>query len=84
MRCPKCGFISFDNVETCLKCNKDISEVSAAFEGTTFNVTTPVFLKFSTQDEDDDSQADGADDLDSVQEFADPDLEILVEDEGRW
>ncbi len=80
MRCPKCGFISFDNVETCLKCKKDISEVSAAFQGTTFNVATPVYLKFSAQDEDDDSAADGVEDIDSVQEFADPDLEILVED----
>lgn len=80
MRCPKCGFISFDNVETCLKCKKDIAEVSAAYQGTIFNVATPLYLKFSTQDEDDESQDDGVEDIDSVQEFADPDLEILVED----
>ncbi|MEW6184541.1 MAG: hypothetical protein AB1585_02235 [Thermodesulfobacteriota bacterium] len=26
MRCPKCGFISFDYLETCVKCNADLIE----------------------------------------------------------
>ena len=80
MRCPKCGFISFDNVESCLKCNKDISETSATFQGTTFNHAVPAFLKFSEPEEDTEPSIDESDDSDSDIEFADPDLEILIDD----
>jgi hypothetical protein len=80
MRCPKCGYISFDNVETCLRCNKDISETANAFQGSTLNVPTPVFLKFAALEDDGEMSLDG-EDGDEI-EFADPDLEILV-DEGE-
>ena len=29
MRCPKCGFISFDYVNNCEKCGKDLGETAA-------------------------------------------------------
>ncbi len=48
MRCPKCGFISFDLVETCGKCGKNISEEAALPHGTTTNVEPPRFLRFDT------------------------------------
>lgn len=85
MRCPKCGYISFDHVNTCLKCNKDISKSSADVEGTTYNVAPPSFLKFTksserTQPEEDESLFD---DLRTDNEVIDPDLDVLVEeDEG--
>ncbi len=44
MRCPKCGYISFDHIDTCLKCNKDITGV-AEIEGTTYHAAPPSFLK---------------------------------------
>ena len=44
MRCPKCGYISFDHMETCLKCKKDISD-SAEVEGTTYHAASPSFLR---------------------------------------
>jgi len=81
MRCPKCGFISFDNVETCLRCKKDISETAKAFQGSTLNVHTPVFLKFAALDDDGEISLD-SEDGDEI-EFADPDLEILVDDDER-
>ena len=59
MRCPKCGFISFDNLENCLKCNKDISDATRAFQGSTLKVATPSFLKISVPDEND-LQIEGA------------------------
>lgn len=31
MRCPKCGYNSFDHLETCKKCNKDLAEHKARF-----------------------------------------------------
>ncbi|BCO10333.1 hypothetical protein GF1_27090 [Desulfolithobacter dissulfuricans] len=45
MRCPKCGFISFDHLETCVKCGRDISEVSAELDGTIYQVEAPLFLR---------------------------------------
>jgi hypothetical protein len=46
MRCPKCGFISFDQLGTCKKCNKNISELTAEIEGTVFAVPAPPFFHF--------------------------------------
>jgi hypothetical protein len=80
MRCPKCGYISFDNLESCLKCNKDISDATRAFQGSTLKVTTPSFLKISVPDEND-RQIEGAAEVGGEIEFADPDLEILIDDD---
>ncbi|KPK26451.1 MAG: hypothetical protein AMJ61_08935 [Desulfobacterales bacterium SG8_35_2] len=44
MRCPKCGFISFDHLTSCAKCGKDIAEVASELQGTSINVETPMFL----------------------------------------
>lgn len=79
MRCPKCGFISFDNLDTCLKCSKDISATTKAFLGSIQNVATPSFLKISIPD--DDIKIEGAAEVGGEIEFADPDLEILVDDD---
>ncbi|VAW40851.1 hypothetical protein MNBD_DELTA04-1042 [hydrothermal vent metagenome] len=45
MRCPKCGFISFDLVETCGKCGKNISEEMGLPPGTTTPIEPPRFLR---------------------------------------
>jgi hypothetical protein len=44
MRCPKCGFISFDHLTSCAKCGKDIADVASELQGTSINVETPMFL----------------------------------------
>lgn len=44
MRCPKCGYISFDYVESCAKCSRDLSALAEALEGTAFMVEEPDFL----------------------------------------
>ncbi len=80
MRCPKCGFISFDNMDSCLKCNKNISEATKAFQGSILKVTTPSFLKIPTPTEDD-IQIEGAAEVGGEIEFTDPDLEILIDEE---
>ncbi len=51
MRCPKCGYISFDHLERCKKCGKDIVEATADLDGTVFETVAPVFLKFETAGE---------------------------------
>lgn len=82
MRCPKCGYISFDHVDTCLKCNKDMSK-AAKVEGTTYNVAPPSFLRFTKRTDhklEEKSEIDFDPDED---EFGviDPDLDVLVDDE---
>jgi hypothetical protein len=44
MRCPKCGFISFDHLTSCTKCGKDIAEVASELQGTSIKLETPMFL----------------------------------------
>ena len=44
MRCPKCGFISFDHLASCAKCGRDISEVASELQGTSIKVEAPMFL----------------------------------------
>lgn len=47
MRCPKCGFISFDVVEACVKCGKNISSASQELHGTVAHIPAPAFLRFA-------------------------------------
>ena len=82
MRCPKCGYISFDHMDTCLKCKKDISGGSDV-EGTTYHAANPSFLKISVEA---DPVEDSAASFDSNEDFAednydfsDPDLEALAD-----
>ncbi len=47
MRCPKCGYISFDHLETCKKCHKSLGSVAEEINGTTFEAVAPLFLKIT-------------------------------------
>ncbi len=49
MRCPKCGYISFDLVDECLKCKKNIKSASEVLQGAVLNVPPPSFLKFNAE-----------------------------------
>ena len=44
MRCPKCGYISFDRVERCGKCAHDLLAVAAQLRGPMAKVSAPMFL----------------------------------------
>lgn len=82
MRCPKCGFISFDHLEACLKCGKDVASTSEKLRGSVFNVAAPAFLKFTTESEEvevDEPFID-EDDVFVDDEIRDPDLDILIDD----
>jgi len=77
MRCPKCGYISFDHLASCKKCNKDISEASENLDGTIFAVAVPLFLDIEHQED----EAQGEEVEESLEdEVAVEDIEML--DEG--
>lgn len=83
MRCPKCGFISFDHLDNCLKCNKELKSHAGTVQGTVFNVQAPTFLKIQTERE---KKSFGDIEIDSELEsgefdLQDPDLEILLDEE---
>ncbi len=84
MRCPKCGYISFDNVEKCLKCKKNIASATSLFQGSVLNVTTPVFLKLVPDEEEMEEMEAESEEIELVEEefeISDPDLDILLEEE---
>lgn len=48
MRCPKCGYISFDHLDFCTQCNKEIGLLTSEINGTIYKAVAPSFLKFHT------------------------------------
>ena len=44
MRCPKCGYISFDRQRSCGKCNNDLTAVAGQLQGTAGMAAAPFFL----------------------------------------
>ena len=85
MRCPKCGYISFDHLEKCRKCNKNIETISAGLFGSTYNIEAPTFLKLNREQREEPSeQMDLSEDRSfcADDEFVDDELAILVEEDG--
>ena len=76
MRCPKCGYISFDHQDSCRKCHQHIAQTE--FQGTTYPGLVPVFLQLSPELPD-----SGHDEVMVVEEHMvdvlDPDLDLLAE-----
>lgn len=75
MRCPKCGYISFDNLETCTKCRKNIAEVSQQLSGKVCKAETPVFLQFEVHESDTDNDTS----VDPLSEEEEIELDILAD-----
>ena len=44
MRCPKCGYTSFDDLERCKKCKKPMPPATATLTGTVLEATAPAYL----------------------------------------
>ena len=76
MRCPKCGYTSFDHLESCKKCHKSFGPADEEFNGTTYEAVAPLFLKIARDLEEPPS-------TESVQEldFDDIDLDDELEEE---
>ncbi len=75
MRCPKCGYISFDHLESCRKCHKPLTQ--GEFVGTTYLAVSPLFLQIPEQVSEQVSES-GFDV--ELEETLDPDLGLLADD----
>jgi len=76
MRCPKCGFISFDHLDECLKCKRNIKASTGALGGFVLNVKPPSFLDLQPPPSNEGSEEGALDD-----DFVDDDLDILVDED---
>lgn len=84
MRCPKCGYISFDHLAECLKCNKNITAISNNLYGSTYNIQAPAFLRLDKKKKEEPSERmdlSGESFFTGDDEYVDKELEILVEEE---
>ncbi len=90
MRCPKCGSFTFDHLEVCTKCNKNIAKASDKLSGTIYQAESPPYLQFemSEPEMDESGSVDVLDDEGfETETFADEDDDGIVmsfdeEDEG--
>lgn len=44
MRCPKCGYISFDHLSSCAKCSRNLADVAEDLQGTSMETDLSLFL----------------------------------------
>lgn len=49
MRCPKCGYISYDHQDSCGSCKKDLSTIKNLYNGGVKKVAAPKFLIFGEE-----------------------------------
>lgn len=71
MRCAKCGYISFDHLDSCPKCHKTMDH--GQIKGTTYPVAPPLFFQPVQRDEVDVSE-------DEIVDILDPDLDLFADD----
>lgn len=81
MRCPKCGYISFDLLDECLKCRKNIKASGGTLGGFVLNVKPPSFLDLQLQQADEND--DGTEEVLLDHDFVDNDLDILIEEDEQ-
>jgi len=75
MRCPKCGYITFDHLEICPKCKKNIAKISEQLSGNIFKAEAPAFLQFEVEE----SEIEAEVSVDIPGEADDVDLDVTFE-----
>lgn len=82
MRCPKCGYISYDHLEECLKCKKNIKAATENINGSIYHVAAPTFLHIPSDNHEEYEESGDiiAEDLQTDgEEYIDDELAILVD-----
>lgn len=76
MRCPKCNYISFDEMEICGGCKKNISKFSKALHGVIYKAQVPDFLWMQKP------EAAPEEDAETAEEEAEEEIAVSEEDDG--
>ena len=63
MRCPKCGYISFDQIGKCLRCGKNIETTAAELNGSAYNVPAPDYLVFDVDARPEQNDAESSEEI---------------------
>ncbi|NLX18100.1 MAG: hypothetical protein GXY53_02300 [Desulfobulbus sp.] len=83
MRCPKCGFISFDHLEVCKSCQKSLTDLQEVINGTVYDAAPPQFLTFTAGGIEQTTFDDGFNEEMGEAAFAADDERMEFEEEGE-
>jgi len=81
MLCPKCGYISFDNLTSCAKCQHDLSEIQSQLNGTAIQVEQQYFLNSACPP--DDNSEDSIDSTETIDTSMSPPPEDAEPDDAK-
>ena len=82
MKCPKCGYISFDYNQRCPRCNKDLGPEQKKRNLVVFKHNPPFFLGSLTGEADNVDVPHGAGMVDDFEALEEEDLDMHLEVEG--
>jgi hypothetical protein len=82
MKCPKCGYISFDYNQRCPKCNKDLGAEQKKRNLVVFKHNPPFFLGSLTGEADNVDVPPGAGMVDDFEALEEEDLDMHLDMEG--
>ncbi len=82
MRCPKCGYISFDALTNCGRCKKNIESASELVQGSVYDVVPPSFLHIQSLGAEEESAVLRESELENTLEEADQEVDDVDIFEG--
>jgi len=82
MKCPKCGYISFDYNQRCPKCNKDLGPEQKKRNLVIFKHNPPFFLGSLTGEANNVDAPSGAGMVDDFEALEEEDLDMHLDAEG--
>ena len=82
MKCPKCGYISFDYNQRCPKCNKDLGPEQKKRNLVIFKHNPPFFLGSLTGEANNVDAPPGAGMVDDFEALEEEDLDMHLDEQG--
>ncbi len=82
MRCKKCGYISFDQMETCGGCKKNIAKDAKELSGVVFKSESPDFLWFKRKEDEEPEEEAAEEENSAAEESDDVNFSLGAADEG--
>ena len=82
MRCTKCGYITFDHLQSCEKCSTNLEELSSQLKGTAVKADPVFFLRVILEAEGEtEPQFEGQEDSIIVDEEQEEDVTISLDEQ---